>query len=201
MQQFNTISDPDEIHQLEMGNFRNLNFHIYWKDLNNKYWGANDRLALDVGLSKGTDVVDYSDLEFWPHEVDCLKSHDAKVVHDNKTHIFFESGTMSDGATINAVSHKAPWYSKTGKILGIQGLSFVSIEPVCTDTMRLTARQLDCLFYFVKGFTFKQIAKQLNLSPRTIEHYLEAIKLKLNCHTRADLISKSLQLQAIKERL
>ena len=44
-----SVSGPDQLHQLEMGNYCNLHFHIYWKDTNNKYHGRNDRFALDVG--------------------------------------------------------------------------------------------------------------------------------------------------------
>ncbi len=33
----------------------------------------------------------------------------------------------------------------------------------------------------LNGMTLKQIAKKLNLSPRTVEHHLEYIKIKLEC--------------------
>lgn len=55
----------------------------------------------------------------------------------------------------------------------------------------LTQRQKDCIFYLTKGMTIKQIAKKLNLAPKTIEHYLKNIRTKLNCKTRAELIIKS----------
>jgi DNA-binding CsgD family transcriptional regulator len=40
--------------------------------------------------------------------------------------------------------------------------------------------------------TMKQIAYELGLSPKTVEHYLETVKLKLKCHTRQELIEKAL---------
>jgi DNA-binding CsgD family transcriptional regulator len=58
----------------------------------------------------------------------------------------------------------------------------------------LSRREIDCLYYLTKGMTIKEIARNISLSPRTVEHYLESAKLKLNCRTRAELINKSLLL-------
>lgn len=52
----------------------------------------------------------------------------------------------------------------------------------------LTQREFDCLNLLVKRKTAKEIAKALNLSSRTVEYYLERIKLKLNCDSRSQLI-------------
>lgn len=49
--------------------------------------------------------------------------------------------------------------------------------------------------------TQKEIAKTLKISPRTVEYYLEEIKIKLNCHSRSDLIAKALQMNFIRNRL
>lgn len=64
-----------------------------------------------------------------------------------------------------------------------------------------TQRQLDCLYYLVLGYTAKDIASILGLSRRTIEHYLDNLKLKFNCVTRPDLIALALELPAIRNRL
>lgn len=65
----------------------------------------------------------------------------------------------------------------------------------------LTQRQIDCLIHLVKGKTIKQIARALHLSAKTIEHYLDTIKSKLNAQDRSTLIEQALQLAAIRERL
>lgn len=54
----------------------------------------------------------------------------------------------------------------------------------------LSKRQSECLYYLTKGMSIKQIAKKVNLSPRTVSHYLDAVKIKLNCTRRSDLIEK-----------
>ena len=65
----------------------------------------------------------------------------------------------------------------------------------------LTNQQSECLYHLVRGRPIREIAKQMDLSPRTVEHYLEAVKSKLNCKTRSELIEKALQMPFIKTRL
>lgn len=56
----------------------------------------------------------------------------------------------------------------------------------------ITKREVDCVFYLLRGNSMKMIAKNLNLSPRTVESYLEQIRIKLKCTNRSDLIEKCL---------
>lgn len=52
----------------------------------------------------------------------------------------------------------------------------------------LSKREMDCLYYLGKGFTIKGIGRELNLSPRTVEAYLNSIKDKTGCYSKNDLI-------------
>lgn len=52
----------------------------------------------------------------------------------------------------------------------------------------ISKREHECLKYSVMNYTLKEIAKFLNLSPRTVETYINNVKAKFNCNTRADLI-------------
>ena len=66
---------------------------------------------------------------------------------------------------------------------------------------QLSNQQLECLYYLVTGKTIKKIAETMNLSARTVEHYLETVKSKLCCKTREELIKKAFQISYIKEKL
>lgn len=50
-------------------------------------------------------------------------------------------------------------------------------------------RQLQCLSLLYLGKTAKEIGQILDLSFRTVESYLDSIKLKLNCHTRKEVLN------------
>ena len=52
----------------------------------------------------------------------------------------------------------------------------------------LTPRELECLYFLVRGKTITAISVLLNLSKRTVEHYIDNIKVKLNCGSKAALI-------------
>ena len=42
--------------------------------------------------------------------------------------------------------------------------------------------------YLCRGLTTKQIARRLKLSPRTVETYIDRVKIKYNCHNKAELL-------------
>lgn len=52
----------------------------------------------------------------------------------------------------------------------------------------LSAREQECVRYFLQGKTAKETAYLLNLSYRTIEEYFTNIKKKLHCRNKRDLI-------------
>ena len=53
-----------------------------------------------------------------------------------------------------------------------------------------TRREAHCMYYLLHGFTIHRAAKQLSLSPRTVEFYLKNIKIKFDVRTKAELIEK-----------
>lgn len=57
---------------------------------------------------------------------------------------------------------------------------------------RLSKRQTEVLCLLVRGKTVKEISLLLGLSQRTVEHYFEAVKIKLNVFTRSELIAKTI---------
>jgi DNA-binding CsgD family transcriptional regulator len=63
------------------------------------------------------------------------------------------------------------------------------IEGARTDIEeRLTRRELECFFHVIQGKTAKQIARELQLSPRTIESYLDNMKIKLGLDSTSQVM-------------
>ncbi len=56
-----------------------------------------------------------------------------------------------------------------------------------------TAREFECLFYTLRGMTYKMIADILNISPRTVEKFIWGIKNKMGCTYKTELIEKSIK--------
>lgn len=57
----------------------------------------------------------------------------------------------------------------------------------------LSKRQNEILSFIIKGKTIKEISRILYLSPRTVGHYYETLKNKLNVSTKSELISKIME--------
>ena len=104
-----------------------------------------------------------------------------------------------DGSFLQFLSIKFPCYDATYQLQGTLGISIVLGEHPLADAITkltglgllpkdtssqhqaiklnlgnvlLTSREQECLEFTVKGFTAKDIAKKLSISPRTVEEYL-----------------------------
>ena len=57
---------------------------------------------------------------------------------------------------------------------------------------------MECQLLFqgllAKGYTHKMIAKELNISPRTVETYLNHVKDKTNSNSKGDLVKYLLKM-------
>jgi len=58
----------------------------------------------------------------------------------------------------------------------------------------LSSREKECLRFYLEGETASSIAKQLGLSRRTVESYLDNIKMKLNSYNKTDLLKQAKRL-------
>ncbi|MGE3919567.1 MAG: helix-turn-helix transcriptional regulator [Gammaproteobacteria bacterium] len=62
----------------------------------------------------------------------------------------------------------------------------------------ITKREMDVLKQLLLGNTAKMIARELNISFRTVEGYIFSLKLKLGCHSKNHLIKLCVQLGLFK---
>ena len=58
------------------------------------------------------------------------------------------------------------------------------------NNLYLTKREIETIKIYLKGYSAKEIAKQMSLSPRTIEYHLANIKHKFNAPNKAILFEK-----------
>jgi DNA-binding CsgD family transcriptional regulator len=74
------------------------------------------------------------------------------------------------------------------KIVNKEPFHFI-VEP-SYSSVNLSRQESLCLFYFVHGYPIKVIAKEMDISPGSVDTYLERIKNKLTCTNRSQLIEK-----------
>lgn len=79
---------------------------------------------------------------------------------------------------------------------GVQVMArqYCSTESVSTIKPEvLSDREQQVLKFIARGFTSREIAEKLFLSPRTIETYRERITVKLNLQNRSDLVDYAIR--------
>lgn len=88
---------------------------------------------------------------------------------------------------LDAVVNKGYYYSElvTGKL--IHSINKSDDEAVDGNIAKLTDREVDFLKLACSELTYKEIAAQMHLSPRTIDGYRDALFEKLNIKTRTGL--------------
>ncbi len=214
-----TINDPELLLAKEPYIESDMPFHVYWKDLDGVYLGANDAQAKVCGLTKGQDTIGGSVHDFFlADSAQSFHRNDQRVIKEGSAKIFVEPVHTAGKIKRTAFSHKKTLLSKSNKVIGSLGFSFFLedsdimdlsflLDPLVKQSVpsgfanKLSRRQIECLVFLIKGRTFKQIAQELDLSSRTIEHYIQTLKTKLSVYSRSELITKGLELAEIRERL
>jgi DNA-binding CsgD family transcriptional regulator len=204
------MTDVDAICEVPLGALELAPIHIHCKDLTGKYMSSNARVWRDAGLNGRSDLLGRTDLDMdflSENEAASFRALDKFVITSKQTHFFSQTVTLANNKKHIALNHKTPLYSQSNKVAGVisfgvvieqaESSFFDSSYPMLNlifssrvDLIQLlSARQLSCLYYLVAGFSYKEIAIKLRLSPRTVENYIDAIKTKLDCPTRSNLIS------------
>ncbi len=195
--------DNQNIENLCSEPFHGVAVHIYWKDRSGKYLGCNELQAKNAGFESPNIMVNQTDNELgWvtPKTANQFKITNERIMQTQKAEFLIESAVLTDTTYIEAYSYKSPLVLNN-KILGIKGVSILLEKKFAVIHPSLSSQQEECLYCLVQGMTIKQIARVMNLSPKTVEHYLEMIKNKLNCSSRYQLISAAIKMPCIKNRL
>jgi DNA-binding CsgD family transcriptional regulator len=63
------------------------------------------------------------------------------------------------------------------------------------ERLGLTAREQETVRYLLEGFTSKEIAQHMNISPNTVKAFLRLVMVKMNVSTRSGIIGRIVGLQ------
>ncbi|STY29498.1 transcriptional regulator LuxR [Legionella wadsworthii] len=189
--------------------FDNLDIVIQkTNELNAEACGFNS-----VSAGKGKSVFDFFSSELAQY----VFNKDIKMLREKNKQIIEEEGNLIDEIQYQALSFKFPLYGDNNDILGMFGFSvMLGKQPLSQslmhianlgllnnttkilpgaqlDNIYLSKRELECLKLALRGKSSKQTAAELKISSRTVEEYLNNIKLKLGVFSKAELIDKTLE--------
>lgn len=127
-----------------------------------------------------------------------------------------------NGEHLKLMGTKKPYYNEKNKLIGIISVEVdlsksaykKSVITILNDTKKfmqpynqygfqflenmddmqskVSAREMECLYYLIRGRTAKEIAKLLTISARTVEIHIVHLKEKLGCYSKSELVAKSI---------
>jgi DNA-binding CsgD family transcriptional regulator len=174
---------------------------IFWKDLHSNFLGCNSQFANAARLPSPELIYGKSDydLPWGDSHGDIYRRGDKDVLEGQLMINSFETQKTANGELITILINKTPLMNESGQKIGIIGSYFEISDfkhtPLPTS---LSARQKECLIFLCKGMTAKTIANMLSISVRTVEHHIEELKYKLDCHNKSELIIKALNFDFVK---
>lgn len=63
-------------------------------------------------------------------------------------------------------------------------------EPLALNNKSmLTRRELEILEYVTRGLSAKEVARHINISPRTVDRHVECARLKLRARNRTHMVA------------
>lgn len=72
-------------------------------------------------------------------------------------------------------------------------LNSYRIDQNTVKGIQLSPRESECLFFYVRNRSAKEIGRILKLSPRTVQFYIENIKEKFHACSKAELFDKAIE--------
>lgn len=178
--------------------------NIGWKDTGLRHLGCNDSMAKALNLDAPEDIIGLRDSDFPLHsEKDsilhfqkdqlALQGQTSQFVHQHQDKLYFviKKPMLDLNQSIYGIIYQchplddADFFRKLIH-------SDNDIKPN-TNMYSLSKRELQCMFYVLRGNSNKQIAEALKLTKRTIDFYMENIKNKFGCQSKNELIIKAIE--------
>lgn len=198
--------------------FEQLPGYIGWKDMNFRHLGCNRNLAQILKLKSASHILGLTDDELIGTSEALSKFHrenDMVAMSGKTVKAFHQSLPPYDGSCFYFT--KKPILDNENNITGLiyycqkfeskllhtlasrdkkyflgNAASTYYLGVDTNNPFKLSVRELETLFYLLRGKTAKQIAEITRLSKRTIEAYIEQIKNKSGCDTKANLLASAI---------
>lgn len=203
---------------LTVSDVSSMPVNIIFLNHESKIQWINDQNAATLGFNSQRSAIGKTiKVAYKSRAAQFSLQHDHEVITCHNTIIKDESCERVDSTAFQAITAKLPWYGDNDNIIGLMGCSitlglnntpciqdalrsFVALNlfdlsqkpmPVLrVDNLYFTKREMDVIRHVINGKTAREIARILDLSPRTIECYLVTIKEKTGAKTKSQLIER-----------
>ena len=175
-----------------------------------KFISCSENVAELAGLDSPKQLIGKTDFDLiWSNRAEFYLEEEKIALSGQYCKKYQIQNTVN--GSIKIVVAKTPLYNSEGKIIGTIGSSIdVTNKFLCNKlgyfdeagalhlgapftNEILSKREVEVLRCILLGNSAKQIARHLDLSPRTIEFYIAQLKKKLQCKTLGNLIHIAIQ--------
>lgn len=182
---------------------------LFLKDQYSRFVYCNEAYAERAGLDSPAGVIGKSDFDFsWRKNAEFYQQGDRLVLQGEKWSNIVEpqiiGGNVYDVLVTKSLLTENNRLYIFGFFHDVTGLQIMKkngyFDPIkkrfylgaMFNHQYLTIQEYKVFRYVVSGYTAKRIAELLKLSPKTVESYIENIKLKLNCETKNDIVTTAI---------
>lgn len=192
---------------------KHLNIYVWAKDKNYKYIFCNEHFAAAAGLDSPEQVVGKSDVQLpWRKFAEHYQVGDYGVLQGHA-----RINVPDVAATINNIKDilvtESQLLNKDNKCIGIVG-SCVDItgkqlvkktgyydpaknryylnDEILGDAY-LSGREITVFKHILLGYSAREIGEKIKISPKTVESYIETIRLKLQAKNKGEIIATAIQ--------
>ncbi|MHB1948178.1 MAG: response regulator transcription factor [Gammaproteobacteria bacterium] len=195
--------------------FNQLPGYIGWKNTNFEHEGCNRNLANILGLKDICEIKGLRDEYFNPDDEDLIQFHrqndvsalcgeTIKALHkstfpyDGSYYYFIKKPILNRENHIIGILYHCQEFANSKFLIALNHFDRRKMPSAMTpnyyyvhdhlNPFKLSERELESLFFMLRGKSAKQIAQILKLSQRTIESYAEQIKNKLGCRNKTEVL-------------
>ncbi|EKE01842.1 MAG: hypothetical protein ACD_21C00035G0002 [uncultured bacterium] len=184
--------------------------YIFGKDQHGKFMFCNEPFAEASGVDSPANIIGKTDMRMcWRKQAHWYRKGDLATMAGDIWHGVREKQKHIDGVIYSIIVNKYPFFDKNHRIRGVIGsFTKLPLENINTTVMKatlkceenkiylganfgneyFTKREYDVFQQLLLSKSAKQIALVLNVSPRTVEAYVNKIKLKLQCGYKSDIV-------------
>jgi DNA-binding CsgD family transcriptional regulator len=192
---------------------KHLNIYIWAKDKNYKYIFCNEYFAEAAGLDSSEQIVGKSDIQLpWRKFAEHYQVGDYGVLQGNaRINVPEVTDTVTNIKEVLVTESQL--LNKNNQCIGVVG-SCVDItgkqlvkkigyydankkryyfNDEGLGNLYLSAREITVFKHILLGYTARQIGEKIKISPKTVESYIETIRLKLQAKNKGEIIATAIQ--------
>lgn len=187
-----------------------IKIYNWIKGNDGKLTSCSENVAELQGADSPKQMIGKSDYDLlWRDRAPLYYEEDAAALRGQLVQKYQTQNTIR--GEIQILVCKSPLFNRSGDIVGTVGSSIdltshsvdhkfgkfdeknrLHLGPEFANEY-LTSREVEVLRLLLLGRTGLRIADELGLSRRTVESYIIALKLKLQCETKGDIIATCFQ--------